>query len=629
MKQSVIFRKYRGYLHAAWGAIALFICLAAPAMVYAAQGGSSNRLITIMFINMILVIGLQTFTGNSGILSFGHISFAAIGAYVTAILTAPPSIKSLVIPDAPFGLAEVQLDPAVAFVIAILITTLLASPLGVIIVRLKPLGATIVTLSMLIVVHALLINWKSLTGGAEAFYGIPRIPITQWVLAAGFVVILAAKLFRVSPIGLRLQAAREDELAATAMGIKVTAVRWVAWVLSAAIIAWSGALRAHFLTAINPDEFFLNLTFLIVAMLILGGAQSVTGAVAGTVVVTIGEDIMRSIGDGPEILGIQIPQISGLSLVFLGAVVMGGMIWRPRGIVGDLEVEQILTALVARWRRGQKLSAEKFRHIEPGPGPNTGQRRLNPERLFSLEVKNVIKDFVGLRAVDKASLQVRQGEIVGLIGPNGAGKTTLLNIISGILLPTAGEIEFKGQNITSKSAAEIGRAGIARTFQTIRLFKELTTRQNIEVSASIATQHRQGNQPIMTAEAALAHFDLTDLANRKAGTLAYGAQRRVEMARAIALAPDILLLDEPAAGMTEVESTWLMEAIRGVRDRFGCGILVVDHDLHFVMNLCDRIFVMNKGSIIARGTPQEVQRDPAVIEAYLGSKAVQQKAAQV
>ncbi len=238
-----------------------------------------------------------------------------------------------------------------------------------------------------------------------------------------------------------------------------------------------------------------------------------------------------------------------------------------------------------------------------------------------LSVSGVSKHFGGVYAVRNASLDCAVGEIVGLIGPNGAGKTTLMNLISGALVPDGGSVMLGGLSLNDAGLAARAMAGIARTFQNIRLFHRLTVRQNIEVARTTYLRHRARKRPSRDIEAIMQLLGFSAYAGRKAGTLPYGQQRRVEIARALALAPDILLLDEPAAGMNEQESLALIDSVQAIRDQFGCGVIVIDHDLKFIMRVSERIYVMNMGEMIATGAPDAVRRDPHVIEVYLGSKA--------
>ena len=235
----------------------------------------------------------------------------------------------------------------------------------------------------------------------------------------------------------------------------------------------------------------------------------------------------------------------------------------------------------------------------------------------ALEAHDVTKSFGGVHALCGVSFALTEGEIVGLIGPNGSGKTTLLNCIAGVYPPTAGRILLDGEALGGRAGHHIARAGVIRTFQNIRLFAKLTSLQNVEISALATKQVTRGGSREHAATL-LGELGIAHLADREAGTLSYGDQRRLEIARALAAGPRFLLLDEPAAGMNESESDAVRTQVERVRAQRGCGVLVVEHDLRLIMQLCDRIYVLNEGEVIATGTPAEVRRDPAVIAAYIG-----------
>lgn len=261
-------------------------------------------------------------------------------------------------------------------------------------------------------------------------------------------------------------------------------------------------------------------------------------------------------------------------------------------------------------------------------------RRADSSAAAVLTARGLTKSFRGLHALENYELTLKRGEILGLIGPNGAGKTTALNLLTGFIRPTAGEIRLEGENITGLLPNEVARRGLVRTFQNIRLFASLTVLENVVTAAQLRSRkslvgalcglpgfYRSERDLRERAMAALAAVGLEKHAGDVAGSLPYGLQRRVEIARALATGPKVLLLDEPAAGMNPVEGQELAATIRGIRDREGVTIILVEHDMSVVMRLSDRIQVLNYGRIIAEGTAAEVRSNPQVIEAYLGGRA--------
>jgi branched-chain amino acid transport system ATP-binding protein len=236
-----------------------------------------------------------------------------------------------------------------------------------------------------------------------------------------------------------------------------------------------------------------------------------------------------------------------------------------------------------------------------------------------LEVRDLTKDFGGLRAVNEVSFTLSRGEILGLIGPNGSGKTTTINLITGLLAITSGSVTAAGHEMTGWPPYQIARSGLARTFQVVKLFKDFTVAENVEVAAMSAKQLRRAEAQA-AAEEALDLVGITHLADLPANILPQGEERRVEIARALATDPTFLLLDEPGAGLNDAEIEVLLPTLHRIREQRGCGILVVDHDMRLIMGLCDRIHVLNYGRTIAEGRPDQIRREPAVIEAYLGAE---------
>ena len=593
------------------GSILLFGLLVGGGLLYSGFGGDSrDSLVTAMLIDAIMVVGLQIYIGNTGVLSFGHIGFGAIAGYTFAVLAIAPERKSTVIRNAPFGLNEVELSPTAATLVAIGVTLVVAVIVGLGLARSGAksgaVSATVITLALLFVTHEVAVNWTDLTGGDRAGLSFSigdtldsRLPIFVILFGA----ILVARLFAQSRAGKLAHAAREDNLAARAMGVDPAVQQMAALLISVIVVAVAASIRVYEIGNITPKFFFFDYTLLTLVMLIVGGRRSVTGAIAGVVMITIGREITRTLG-GPDI---DVPGLNwilkeGLTNIFLGCAMLGFMIFRADGVLDDWEIDNWL---FRRFRREPTASPEPLEAV-PESEP------------VELTAQDLSVDFGGFRALNQASISARSNEVVGLIGPNGAGKTTLVNAITGMVETSEGSYALASTPLTGEPSHRIARAGLVRTFQNLRLFSSLTVRENVEISSLVAQSHRADRtQP--DVDRLIAQAGLWEHRHRRARELDYGNSRRLELARAAAMAPTFLLLDEPTSGMNSAESVAMIEQVRSMAAAVGAGVLVIDHDLAFITGIADRIYCLDQGTILAEGTPQEIQDDEAVQAAYLGS----------
>ena len=600
------------------GAVALFAVFVGAGLLCAAAvgGASAGKLLTSMFIDAIMVIGIQIYVGNTGVFSFGHIGFGAVAGYVFAIFAIAPVAKATRIPDAPFGLVDLSSGPLTATVVALIVTVGVAAVVGIGLgrsgARSGSVAATVITLALLFFTHEVARSWTDITGGERAglTFGIGDTLQTRTpIYLALFWSIVAALLFARSRTGRLSHAAREDNLAARAMGINPVVQQTAALLLSVAVVSLAASLRVYEIGSILPSLFFFDYTLLTLVMLVVGGRRGITGALLGVAVITVVRESARRLGsDGYELFGLGLDGHldwvfrEGLPTVLLGLAMVGFMIWRPDGVLDDWEIDAWM------WRRFVRAKRPEGPATSPAPG------------ALELAASSVTVEFGGFRALDGASIQVSNNEVVGLIGPNGAGKTTLVNVMTGIVEPSDGEVRLGDLRLTSEPSHEIARAGLVRTFQNLRLFSSLTVRENVEVAALVAAVHRNGSKRSSVDEI-VAGSGLWDHRDRRAAELDYGNSRRLELARATAAAPAFLLLDEPTSGMSDSESLAMVESVRRMAAAVGAGVLVIDHDLNFITGICDRVYCLDQGRVIASGTPAEVQAHPAVRAAYLGQAA--------
>jgi len=567
----------------------LFICVRNP--------GDLDRLL----INVILALSAFV-TLHAKLLSLANAGFMAIGAYASAIIA-----------------VKLGQPIAVSIPAAVLVCAGVALVIGLPVLKLKDVYLAICTLGFGEMVRVLIVLTPGLTGGptgANLSTGFPYEAMKQtrtWMLVVllAFLAYLFWAMAR-SRIGRAFRALRENPQAASTMGIDIVAYRRMAFVLSAMIAGAAGAFYAHSVGSLDNSDFKFNRALDILSFAVLGGSGQWFGAVLGGGFLTALPILLREvIGASVGFLRnfAQLPNIiNGLSLLLV-------VIFLPDGLASAFGARRRRPDPAAPAAAGDPVAAAPAA-AEPG-GP-----------LLVLDA--VSRRFGGLEALGEVDFQLRPGMILGLIGPNGAGKTTLINLVSGLLPPSSGRIAWLGRDIQRQPAHRIARAGIARTYQNIQLFREMTVLENVIVgrhtrirtsllSALLRLPREAREEAAARAEALalLERLGLAGLAGQRAGNLAYGDQRRVEIARALAQHPRLLLLDEPAAGMNELETERLGAFILELK-RHGTTMLIVEHHMDLIMKICDEIVVLNFGRKIAQGSPAQVSRDEQVLEAYLG-----------
>jgi branched-chain amino acid transport system permease protein len=558
---------------------------------------------TYIALYVMLGMGMNIVVGYAGLLDLGYIAFYGISAYTIACITAEFAIG-------PFW---------AAFPIAILLTTFFGILLGAPTLRLRPDYLAMVTLGFGEITRLAFLNLDMITGGPPGITGIPRPDLgflkinsaaeLYWVIVAAAIVITAMTArFGDSRIGRAWACLREDEIAAEASGIDTVRMKLLAFALGAAIAGVSGALFATKMTMVAPESFTWWESLVVLIIVVLGGMGSIPGVVLGATVMVSLPELLRGFAD--------------YRMLILGIVLILLALFRPKGL------------WPAAQRRGfsSNTAAADCGSLAEAFRPVPAQQARHPDQALGslLEVRDLSKSFGGVAALADVSLDIAAGEIVSLIGPNGAGKTTLLNVITGVYPPTTGSILLCGDKITGLRPNRIVALGVARTFQNIRLFADLTVIENVAaglhcrarsgpLSAVIRGRAQRSEEGRIWARSLelLSEVGLLDRAQDVARTLPYGDQRRLEIARALATSPRLLVLDEPAAGLSVAERSDLMQLVKSLRDH-GLTVLLIEHDMDFVMAISDRVFVLNFGREISRGTPDEVQDDPAVIEAYLG-----------
>jgi branched-chain amino acid transport system permease protein len=601
--------RFRTRQSAAASLLVPLLLIAIVALLGANGTPSFQDTVTTILCNLIIVIGLQVFVGNSGVYSFGQLGFATAGAYIAAFLTLPAAFVLLQTPGLPDFIANAHLGALPATLIAAAFSGLLAIVIGLPLMRTSTLAIPISTFAFLIVVYNVVANWDRVTGGNSGLVSIPSTTgVESAALWAGAAVILALA-YKWSASGYRLQATREDEVAARSIGVGVMRERLIAFGLSGVLCGVGGALAVHQSGVLSPVTFYFGATVTTMTMLVVGGSRSVFGAVVGTLAIATVNELLRGVENGASLFGlISIEALPGLAAIGLGLILLATMIAMPSGLsrgreAGELPWLGLLTPAV------------------PAPLPSSGgvvvPRPPDRSAKGGLRAEAVSLAFSGLRVLDQVDLRLEPGEALGLIGPNGAGKTTLVNVLSGFQKPDSGAVSLDGTDITGRSPRRLAHAGLGRTFQAALPFPELSGVESVAVGAMGMGVGRR--QAVTVAIDVLGRLNLLERAADPSGSLPPGAQRLLGIARALAIGPRYLLLDEPAAGLSEAESEELVAILREVLADFGCGILLIEHDVGTVMELCSRVQVLDGGKTIRIGTPDQVQTDPAVVQSYLGS----------
>ena len=554
-------------------------------------------------LSALVAMGLVLLTGVGGLTSFGQAAFCGFGAYTTAVLTTA------------YGLS-----PWLTLPLSLLVSGLAAVLLGVVTVRLSghylPLGTIAWGLGLFYLFSKL-----EFLGRNDGISAIPPLSIGSFkmidpgsIYFAIWIAVLLSALLTMnlldSRTGRAIRALRRGHIAAEAFGVQTPRAKLLVFIYAAVLAGLSGWLYAHFQRAANPTPFGAQAGIEYLFIAVVGGAGYVWGGVLGAAIVVILKEILQSYL--PYIFGGQVQ----LETIVFGILLVVLLQLAPTGVWPWLMARLALKPARRRPDTTLALAARPREAAAPS---------------VLLQIENARKQFGGVIAVNNVSFDVKAQEIVALIGPNGAGKSTTFNLITGVLSKTGGKISVLGRSVDNAPPQEVTKLGVARTFQHVKLVPDMTVLENVAIGAhlrghsgALASMLRldRADEARLLAEAArqIERVGLSDQIDALAGSLSLGQQRIVEIARALCVDPMLLLLDEPAAGLRHMEKQRLAALLRALRDG-GMSVLLVEHDMGFVMDLADRIVVLDFGTKIAEGTPQAIKTNPDVIKAYLGAVA--------